>query len=140
MVKNLKVYTHNSISKNTIHRLLYFLKKELEFRVISLEISFVNSSQIIQLNKKHLDHNYSTDVITFNYSKSKLMLEGEILISSEDALKNAKRFRSSYKEEIYRLIIHGVLHLVGYNDEKTNERKLMKIKEDLLLKQFVLCD
>ena len=138
MVKNLKVYTNNSISKNKIHRLLYFLKKEFEFSIISLEISFVNSSQIIQLNKKHLNHNYSTDVLTFNYSKSKLMLEGEILISTEDALKNAERFKSLYKAEIYRLIIHGVLHLVGYNDEEINERKLMKTKENLLLKQFML--
>lgn len=110
--------------------------KELNFTIKNLEISFVNSSEIIQLNSKYLHHKYSTDIITFDYSKLDSSLEGEILISLEDALDNSKKFRTSIKEELFRLVIHGVLHLLGYKDEKISEQKVMKTKENSLLRKF----
>jgi probable rRNA maturation factor len=137
VIRNLRIFNNNLISKSTIHKLINLLKKELEFTVNDLEISFVNSEEITQLNKIYLKHKQSTDIITFDYSKSDSSLEGEILISFDDALDNSKKFRTSLKEEIIRLIIHGVLHLRGYKDEKVNQRKMMKTKENLLLKKFI---
>ncbi|NWF88050.1 MAG: rRNA maturation RNase YbeY [Ignavibacteriaceae bacterium] len=110
--------------------------KDLNFSISNLEISFVSSENIIALNKKYLNHIGSTDVITFAYSKSNSILEGEIIISSEDANKSAKRFRTTQKKEILRLLIHGILHLIGYNDIKLSERKIMKTKEDLLVNKY----
>jgi probable rRNA maturation factor len=136
VVRNLRIYNNQLISKSTIHKLINLLKKELEFTIDSLEVSFVNSAEIIRLNKKYLEHKHSTDIITFDYSKSISSLEGEILISLDDALDNSKKFKASFKEELIRLLIHGVLHLLGYKDKKVYEREVMKTKENLLYRRF----
>jgi rRNA maturation RNase YbeY len=136
VVRNLRVYNNKVINKLTIHKLVNLLKKELNFTIKNLEISFVNSSEIVQLNNKYLHHNYSTDIITFDYSKLDSSLEGEILISIDDALYNSKKFRMSFKEELIRLVIHGILHLLGYKDEKISEKKVMKTKENSLLRKY----
>jgi len=136
VVRNLRVYNNKVINKLTIHKLVNLLKKELNFTIKNLEISFVNSSEIVQLNNKYLHHNYSTDIITFDYSKLESSLEGEILISIDDALYNSKKFRMSFKEELIRLVIHGILHLLGYKDEKISEKKVMKTKENSLLRKY----
>ncbi len=135
MVRNLRIYGNKVINKRTIHKLIGLLQKELNFKIDSLDISFVNSSEITQLNTKYLNHNYSTDIITFDYSKSDLSIEGEILLSINDAFENAKKFKSSFKEELIRLLIHGILHLLGYNDKTINQRRLMKTKENFLLRK-----
>lgn len=136
MIKNLRIYNNKVIKKLTIHKLISLLKKELNFTINNLEISFLNSSDIIQLNKKYLNHKHSTDIITFEYSKLDSCLEGEILISLDDAFDNSKRFRTSFKEELIRLVIHGVLHLLGYKDKRKNEKRVMKMKENLLMHKF----
>ena len=136
MVKNLRIYNNQLIKKLTIHELIGLLKKELNFTINNLEISFVNSTEIIELNKKYLNHKHSTDIITFDYSKLDSCLEGEILISLDDAITNSKRFGTSYKEELLRLVTHGVLHLLGYKDEKKNDKKIMKMKENLLTRKY----
>lgn len=136
MVKNLRIYNNHLIKKLTIHELIGLLKKELNFTINNLEISFVNSAEIIELNKKYLNHKHSTDVITFDYSNLDSCLEGEIIISLDDAITNSVRFATSAKEELLRLVIHGVLHLLGYNDEKKNDKRIMKVKENLLTRKY----
>ncbi len=136
MVRNLRIYGNKVINKLTIHKLISLLQKELNFKIDSLDISFVNSSEIARLNTKYLNHNYSTDIITFDYSKSDSSIEGEILISVEDAFENAKKFKISLKEELLRLLIHGILHILGYNDKTINQRRLMKTKENILLRRY----
>ena len=78
-------------------------------------------------------HNYSTDIITFNYSGSKDLIDGEIFISTEDAESNAKKYNVSFNEEILRLVIHGILHLLGLNDKNRSEKLEMKRYENKLL-------
>ena len=136
MVRNLRIYGNKVINKLTIHKLISLLQKELNFKIDSLDISFVNSTEIARLNTKYLNHNYSTDVITFDYSKSDSSIEGEILISVEDAFENSKKFKISLKEELLRLLIHGILHILGYNDKAINQRRLMKTKENILLSRY----
>ena len=136
MVKNLRIYNNKVIKKLTIHKLISLLKKELNFTIRNLEISFVNSSEIIRLNSEYLSHKYSTDIITFDYSKLDSSLEGEILISLDDAIDNSKKFRISFQEELIRLVLHGVLHLLGYKDKRKDERRVMKLKEDSLMHKF----
>jgi len=136
VVKNLRIYSKQNIKKRTVHKLIILLKKELNFTINNLEISFVNSADIIQVNREYLKHKNSTDIITFDYAKLNSSLEGEIIISYDDALYNSKRFRTSINAELLRLIIHGVLHLLGYKDKKSNERRAMKLKEDLLTHKY----
>lgn len=140
-MKNLKVYSSLlKISKKNIHSLTSNLAKELNFTISSLEINFISGSEIYAINKKHLKHYYTTDIITFNYSNNSKEIDGEIFISLDDALENSKKFKVSYSEEIVRLVIHGILHLLGYDDQKSSDKKIMKrLENELLYKnKFVL--
>lgn len=133
MIKNLSVTSHNySINKRKVHNLVSNLKSELGFRIISLTINFIDSETILKINMKYLNHNSSTDIITFNYSGSNSHLDGEIFISVDDADKNSKKYKVPLNEELNRLVIHGMLHLVGYDDNNSKQKKIMKSAENRL--------
>ena len=135
MIKNLRVNSANKIFLNKIsfHKLISHLKKELKFGIDSLEINIIDKEYILELNKNFLNHNYTTDIITFNYSKDIDGLDGEIFISLHDAISNAKKFRVHLDSEVLRLVIHGILHLIGYDDVSFDKKRVMKKKENKLV-------
>jgi len=122
--------------KSIVREVVLKLAKELSFSIININVSFVDDKEILELNSKYLDHHFSTDILTFNYNGSNTDLDGEIIISYDDAIENAKRFNITGKEEYLRLIIHGILHLVGYDDQQKNDKLIMKRKETSLVKKF----
>lgn len=133
-MKNLAVNSnYKFIEKRKIHSLVNSLSKSFNFKIQSLEINFIGQKEILGINKTHLNHNYFTDIITFNYSGDNKLLDGEILISVDDAIENAKNYKVSLNEETCRLVIHGILHLLGYNDISTSEKRKMKLMENKLL-------
>jgi len=83
---------------------------------------FCNDQKILEVNKEYLNHDYYTDIITFDYSENSI-LSGDIYISIDTVFSNSKQFNSSYNEELARVIIHGILHLCNYKD-KTEEESL----------------
>jgi len=89
----------------------------------------------LEINNKYLKHNYYTDVISFNYNK-KNNISGDIYISEEQVILNAANLSNKVEEELLRVIVHGVLHLVGYNDVSEKEKLEMKLKEDEYLNVF----
>lgn len=101
------------------------------------EISFVfcSDSFLFSINKKYLHHSEYTDIISFDYSDKKT-ISGEIYISVERVKENAKKFTVSFSNELYRVMIHGVLHLIGYKDNNKKDRLMMKNKEDFYLSLF----
>ena len=136
-MKNLHVFdSQKVIDKRKIHLLVKELSHNLSFQLVSLEINIISSDEIISLNKKHLKHDYTTDILTFNYSSKKALLDAEIFISVDDAKSNSKKFKVSFNEEIGRLVIHGILHLLGFDDRITSEKKVMKRLENKLLSSF----
>ncbi len=138
MVKNLKVNFSNNIEikKGIIHNLVKYLKLELKFSISSLIINFISTDLITRINSQYLNHHYSTDIITFNYNGNHSILDGELYISIQDAAFNAKKFGVSNVNEYYRLVIHGILHLLGYDDKNKSAKLVMKRFEDKLLKGF----
>ena len=84
------------------------------------------------MNIKHLNQDYFTDVITFDYSKD-MSLIGDVFISTERVKENAKLFNVSFNEELFRVIIHGVLHLCGFKDKTKEEKAEMRSKENNFL-------
>lgn len=138
MLKNLEINSskRNGINKRYIHAIILRLRKDLEFELASLVINFVLSEEIIEINKKFLNHHYSTDIITFNYNGNHDILEGEIFISFEDAEANAKKYGVKTDEEIIRLVIHGILHLLGYDDQITKDKLIMKRLENKLCSDY----
>ena len=84
------------------------------------------------INKKYLNHNYFTDVITFDYT-TKNIISGDILISLDTVKNNSVKYNTTFINELYRVCVHGLLHLCSYNDITTKEQNLMKEKEDFYL-------
>ncbi len=124
------------VDRQNIHRLVKELSCDLSFQLTSLEINFITGDEIHSLNKTHLKHDYTTDIITFSYSSDKMLIDGEIFISIDDARLNAKKYNVTFNEEIARLIIHGILHILGYDDQITNEKIIMKRMENKLLSTY----
>jgi rRNA maturation RNase YbeY len=138
MIKNLTVYNSKQfkLNKAEIHRIISTLQKELNFRIEFMEVNIITSEEIHQINNQYLQHNYSTDIITFNYSGENNTLDGEIFISLDDAYYNSLKYKVNLDNELLRLIIHGFLHLVGYDDKVTNDKRKMKRIENKLVKQI----
>ncbi|MFH1197658.1 MAG: rRNA maturation RNase YbeY [bacterium] len=137
-MKNLIVQSDSfkKLRKITVHQAVNALSTKLNFKVNSMGINFVSVEDIIRINKAYLGHDYSTDIITFNYSSEIDTLDGEIYISYTDALENSRKFGVKYSSEILRLIIHGILHMLGHNDIKTSEKRKMRLLEDKFLAEL----
>jgi len=95
-----------------------------------LRIIFTDDEQIHVLNRNYLKHDYPTDVISFPIEEEGSFIEGEIYIGLDRAAEQAKEYGIAFAIEILRLIIHGVLHLVGYDDQTARQRKIMTQKEN----------
>ena len=140
-MKNLRVYSvTKDLKKSKIHDLVKSLSNELTFIISNLEINFISEKSILDINKQYLNHNYTTDIITFNYSSVLNDIDGEIFISIDDALVNSKKFKVTFSEELVRLVIHGLLHLLGYDDQTSSDKIIMKQLENKLLSRnnFIL--
>ena len=137
-MKSLSVSSSQNIKvdKKVIHSLVAKLSKNLKFKLESLNINFVNAEYLLNLNKDYLNHDFNTDIITFNYTGSNNFLDGELFISVDEAIKNSMKFKVTIDSELIRLVIHGILHLLGYDDETKPEKKKMKVKENLLTELF----
>ena len=93
---------------------------------------FVDDEKILEVNREHLGHDYYTDVITFDYDEDDTV-SGDIVISLDTVRSNAQLFGKTYEEELYRVIIHGILHLCGINDKGPGEREIMEAAENKAL-------
>jgi probable rRNA maturation factor len=137
LIKNLYVSSSTKrINKARIHKLIGLLREDLEFTVESLYINFITAKEIHNINKEFLKHDRPTDIITFNYSGNHSEIDGEIFISTGDAKINAKKYNVSLSKEIKRLIIHGILHLKGYDDISSSDRVKMKRIENNLTNKY----
>jgi rRNA maturation RNase YbeY len=96
--------------------------------------TFVSRGRILDLNIKHLKHTYDTDVITFQYSQTRL--KADIYICPEVVIDNASRFGQDIVKELNRVVIHGFLHLVGYTDKSATEQLVMRKKEEEYLELY----
>ena len=101
--------------------------------VEELNIVFCSDKFLLEVNRKFLSRDYLTDIITFQYSASKDPISGEIFISYERVKENAKEFHVTRLAELYRVMAHGVAHLLGYSDKTKKQKHSMKAKEDYFL-------
>ena len=101
----------------------------------NINIVFTNDEDLREINIKYLSHNYYTDIITFDYSEGN-SVSGDIYISVERVQENAEKFHVEKRMEMLRVIIHGILHLTGYNDSDESEKEKMRYMEDESLKYY----
>lgn len=103
----------------------------------SLNIIFCSDDYLLNINKQFLNHDYFTDIITFDLSESKKgPLSAELYISYERVKDNAHQLKTTFSKELHRVIFHGLLHLLGYKDKSTKDQMEMRQMEDKLLAKY----
>ena len=98
-------------------------------KIGSIAYIFCSDEKILEVNNEYLQHDYYTDIITFNYNEGDI-ISGDIFISLDTVKSNAEQYNADYREELYRVIIHGVLHLCGVNDKTDEEQEQMTKSEN----------
>jgi probable rRNA maturation factor len=124
-----------------VNRVKSWIKKTVTAeakKLISINYIFCSDSYLLDINIQYLSHNTLTDIVTFDVSgfpndHQQNKIEGEIYISIDRVRENAMKFDIAFNDELHRVIIHGVLHLVGYSDKTPRKRALMRKKEDAYL-------
>lgn len=104
-------------------------------KVGEIGYKFVGDEEILKYNNEYLGHDYYTDIITFDYDEPGI-ISGDVVISTDTVRSNAELFSKDYTEELYRVIIHGILHLCGINDKESGEREIMENAENKALSIF----
>jgi rRNA maturation RNase YbeY len=119
-------------------KLRHFLLDVLLFEkrtASSIDFIFCSDEYLLQINKEFLQHDYFTDIITFDLSVGSA-IEAEIYISIDRVRENAATYNTSFRRELYRVMIHGVLHLAGFKDKTKRENRMMRSKEEQYLLLF----
>ena len=123
------------INKAKLKRLIYNLVEENGCNVERVEYNFIGADRMVEINKEFLDHDYATDIITFDYTADKL-ISAEIFISIDTLKENATKNSQSIENEVIRLVFHGVLHCLGYKDKTKADKEIMRQKEDESINMF----
>ena len=133
------IFTDTTIQLSERMRLKHFLEnlfKQKRRDLTSLVIIFCTDEYLLDINNRFLQHDYYTDIVTFNLSNNPTIIEGEIYISTDRIKENAAANKVSIREELHRVIFHGVLHLCGYKDKTAINKKEMTRMEDETLNKF----
>ena len=106
------------------------------FELNQLNYLFCSDELILSINRQYLEHDFYTDIITFDNSEDETLIEGDIFISIERVQENAKNLNQLFEVEFRRVLAHGVLHLCGYDDTDDSKEEIMRTKEDFYLSLF----
>ena len=106
-----------------------------KYRCGTLTFIFCSDTYLLSINKEHLNHDYFTDIITFDYVDGDVV-SGDVFISIDRVKENSKKFHSSFAEELRRVMAHGVLHLMGFSDKSDSEQERMRNEENRCLKLY----
>ena len=120
------------IKKRETTELIKAVAATYEKRIGEIAYIFCSDEKILEVNRQYLQHDYYTDIITFDYCEGN-RLSGDLFISLETVKTNSEQFNTPYEEELHRTIIHGILHLCGINDKGPGEREIMEAAENKAL-------
>jgi rRNA maturation RNase YbeY len=139
-LKKVKFHVNNHplklAQRNLLRNFIENIFDKEGFELGSLNIIFCNDQELLKLNKKFLKHDYYTDILTFDLSFS-TAIEGEIYLSLSRVKANSIHLDIPFSEELYRVLIHGVLHLTGYNDKTKSDKIRMEKRQELYLRQYL---
>ena len=148
------IHIHNSqktipVRETELKKTIAFILKHLNIRSADLSVVIVTDRKIHEINRKFLGHDYPTDVVAFDLSDKELSrtrrlktrrVEGEIYVSAVTARRNAARFKARPAQELTLYIVHGILHLLGYDDHSAKDKKVMREKEQEILEEVMSND
>lgn len=119
----------NLEQKLRLKRWINAVAQQFSYKVGEINYGFCSDAHIIEANKQYLQHDYFTDIITFDYSEGKT-ISGDLLISIDTVRSNAELFNTEFTTELHRVMIHGVLHLLGFKDKTDTEQLEMRKQEN----------
>lgn len=106
---------------------------DVESKVLGdISIIFCSDEHLLEMNKEYLEHDYYTDIITFDYTQENVV-SGDLFISVDRVQDNSNEFDTLFQDELHRVCVHGLLHLCGYKDKSGREEELMRLKENEML-------
>jgi rRNA maturation RNase YbeY len=135
-IVSLGVKLPSFVSKLQLKRFAKELVNDENKVLKDLSFVFTDDDYLLEVNKQYLDHDYYTDVITFDYSVFPLV-SGDVMISLDRVKDNADSLGLNFELEFYRVVFHGLLHLCGYKDKQKEDVALMRSKEDFYINKFV---
>ena len=103
------------------------------YKADTINYIFCSDSHLLKINQEYLNHDTLTDIITFDYSDLPNTIESDIFISIERVRENASKLKRDLDEELHRVLVHGLLHIIGYRDKTAEEKQEMREKEDACL-------
>ena len=124
------------IKRRTVNNWIKETILQCQKRVGEIVCVFCSDAEILRINREYLKHDYYTDIITFDYSKEN-EISGDLFISLDTVKSNAEQFSTNYSEELHRVMIHGILHLCGFNDKTSEEITLIRKKENEALSRLL---
>jgi len=125
--------------KLVLKRWLKNVISSFDFKVGDINFIFMSDDQLLEINIKYLNHSFFTDVITFDYVENRI-ISGDIFISIDRVEDNSKKYSVSFENELYRVMVHGVLHLLGFKDKNDDEIKTMRQMEDKFISDALIKD
>ena len=129
---NISFYSVDTFSLKTESEITTCIKAiaaDESWEVRDIAFVFCDDNYLLKINKEFLDHDTYTDIITFDYSVGNEIIS-EIYVSTDRVEENAKKHKQTFENELHRVMIHGILHLCGYNDKLAEERQIMRDKEN----------
>lgn len=123
-------------NRRALKRFLSGIFRKEKTALSAVTYIFCSDDELLKINRQFLKHDYFTDIITFNLAEKKEPVQGEIYISIDRVKDNAKKENTTIKEELHRVIFHGILHLCGYRDKTMDELKKMRKAENKYLSLY----
>ncbi len=132
-----KVSKLKPINRDLLKLVLHSTAENHGFRIKKVRYILVDDAEILQINNDFLQHDYYTDIITFDLSEMPGKIEAEIYISYDTVLSNSEKFQTSFEHELLRVLFHGMLHLLGFSDKSPKQQKQMRSMEDQCLNLYL---
>ena len=124
-------------AKTKIKNWLKLVAESEVYTLGNVSVIFCSDNYILDINQRFLQHDYFTDIITFDYSEGS-KISGDLFISVDSVKENSIEYRTDFEDELHRVIVHGILHLIGYDDHTDEDIKIMRSKENYYLSLYDL--
>ena len=125
-------------NRNILKEFIRSIFRKYNRKFSSVQIVFCSDQYLLNINRQFLQHDYLTDIITFNLATGNQPIEAELYISVDRVKENAHLLKEPFQHELHRVIFHGILHLCGLNDKTEQETQKMRVAESTLLHQYFL--
>lgn len=130
-----QAHPHRQVDEAALTKLVHHVVEQEARSLRALSLVLTDHETVLRLNRDYLGHDYYTDVLSFDFAEDdEHAIDGEIYIDLDTAAERHEEFSASFEDEVYRYVVHGMLHLIGYDDTSPDEQATMRAREDQYLR------